>query len=181
MNTPEHDIRFDRATHVRELQRMLRTLAFDDVRIPLISEDGLFGQETANAVAAAQACLKLPESGRVDYPTWVSLVGATHAVQEKNREPSPIPVLQAGDPAVQEGDDCDAALGAQMMCRSLARRFANLTAPALTGVMDASTLRGLAEMQKICDLPVTGQIDPSTWNALTQAYALFGRNAATPH
>ena len=28
---------------------------------------------------------------------------------------------------------------------------------------------------------VAGPINPSTWNALTQAYALFGRNAATPH
>ena len=50
MTMPQNDIRFDRAMSVRELQRMLRVLAFDNLDVPLISVDGIFGQETADAV-----------------------------------------------------------------------------------------------------------------------------------
>ncbi|MBR3290149.1 MAG: peptidoglycan-binding protein, partial [Clostridia bacterium] len=71
-----NDIRFDRALYVREVQQMLRTLAFDDARVPLISADGIFGKETADAVAAAQQCLHMTADGRVDYPTWIALVRA---------------------------------------------------------------------------------------------------------
>jgi len=176
-----HDIRFDRADAVRELQRMLRTLAFDDPRIPLVSADGVFGQATADAVAAAQRCLHLTADGRVDYPTWVALTDACRAVRQAHQPPLAMPVYDADDPADGDETPCDTALCAQMMCRSLARHFANIPAPALTGLWDDATKRDLETIQQIGDLPITGEMDAATWNTLTRAYTLFCRDKTAPH
>ena len=181
MTMPQNDIRFDRAMSVRELQRMLRVLAFDNLDVPLISVDGIFGQETADAVAAAQAMLRLPSDGRVNFSTWVALVNATHEVRQMNQPPLPMPVYDSDDPADGTDAPCDAAFGAQMMCRSLSRHFANIPEPQLTGLWDDATARDLETIQQICDLPVTGRMDTPTWNALTKAYTLFCRDPKKPH
>ena len=181
MTTPQNDLRFDRATPVRELQRMLRVLAFDHLEVPLISVDGIFGKETADAVAAAQAMLRLPSDGRVNFTTWVALVNATHEVRRMNQPPLAMPVYDSDDPGDGTDTPCDAAFGAQMMCRSLSRHFANIPAPELTGLWDEATARDLETIQQICDLPVTGRMDTQTWNALTEAYTMFCRDTTRAH
>ena len=181
MNRPQNDLRFDQAASIRELQQMLRVLAFDNLDVPLISVDGVFGKETADAVAAAQALLRLPADGRVDYPTWVAIANASHEVRRLNQPPLAMPVYDSDDPGDGTDTPCDAAIGAQMMCRSLSRHFANIPCPELTGLWDAATVRDLEEIQHICDLPVTGQMDTPTWNALTEAYTMFCRDTTKPH
>ena len=181
MSYPQNDIRTDRAISVRELQRMLRVLAFDNLDVPLISVDGVFGKETADAVAAAQSMLRLPSDGRVNFTTWVALVNAVHEVRKLNQPPLAMPVYDADDPGDGTDTPCDAAFGAQMMCRSLSRHFANIPSPALTGLWDEATKQDLETIQQICDLPVTGRMDTPTWNALTEAYTLFCRNPKKTH
>ncbi len=55
---------------VRFLQNMLATLSAYIPGIPNVTVDGIYGQNTRNAVLAAQRRFQLPETGVVDRQTW---------------------------------------------------------------------------------------------------------------
>lgn len=55
---------------VRRLQTYLRTIAENDYRVPLITVDGVYGTQTANAVDAVQDLSGLPRTGNVGALTW---------------------------------------------------------------------------------------------------------------
>ena len=55
---------------VRHLQYMLAVLAAYIPQIPTVTVDGIFGQQTLEAVLAAQRYFGLPETGIVNAATW---------------------------------------------------------------------------------------------------------------
>lgn len=60
----------NRGIRVEQLQYMLRVLSAYIPEFSTIRVDGIFGNETRNAVFAAQKWLGLPQTGVVDYTTW---------------------------------------------------------------------------------------------------------------
>ncbi|MFR7991797.1 MAG: peptidoglycan-binding protein [Lachnospiraceae bacterium] len=70
---------------VSQMQEELNTIAQVYTAIPTIGVDGIYGQNTANAVRAFQKIFKLPETGVVDYPTWYKIseifVGVTRIAE----------------------------------------------------------------------------------------------------
>ena len=59
-----------RGDQVRHLQYMLSVLTEFIPQIPELTQDGIFGPNTRNAVIAAQNWLGLPQTGVVDETTW---------------------------------------------------------------------------------------------------------------
>ena len=55
---------------VRQLQYMLSVLSKYIPEVPPLQVDGIYGQQTAAAVSAAQRWLGLPQTGQVDRRTW---------------------------------------------------------------------------------------------------------------
>lgn len=55
------------------IQEQLNRIARNYPAIPTISVDGIFGNNTSNAVKTFQGIFGLPESGIVDYPTWYKI------------------------------------------------------------------------------------------------------------
>ena len=62
-----------RGDQVRHLQYMLSVLSEFIPQIPELTQDGIFGPNTRNAVIAAQNWLGLPQTGVVDETTWDEL------------------------------------------------------------------------------------------------------------
>lgn len=58
---------------VREIQNQLNTISNNYPLIPKISVDGVFGQQTANAVKVFQQIFDLPASGIIDFATWYKI------------------------------------------------------------------------------------------------------------
>lgn len=58
---------------VLQLQQQLNRIARNYPALPNISEDGIFGSGTANAVRTFQQIFGLPATGIVDYPTWYEI------------------------------------------------------------------------------------------------------------
>lgn len=58
---------------VLQLQQQLNRIARNYPALPNISEDGIFGSGTANAVRTFQQIFGLPSTGIVDYPTWYEI------------------------------------------------------------------------------------------------------------
>ncbi|MDP4120589.1 MAG: peptidoglycan-binding protein [Bacillota bacterium] len=66
---------------VRTIQTQLNAIAKNYPLIPKVKVDGVFGQDTLNAVKAFQNTFNLPATGIVDYPTWYKISDVFVAVQ----------------------------------------------------------------------------------------------------
>ncbi len=55
---------------VAQLQRQLNAISKSYPLIPKISEDGVYGSQTANAIKIFQQIFNLPETGITDFTTW---------------------------------------------------------------------------------------------------------------
>lgn len=55
---------------VLTIQEQLNTIAESYPAIPQVSEDGIYGDATANAVRKFQEIFRIPQTGVVDYRTW---------------------------------------------------------------------------------------------------------------
>lgn len=58
---------------VLQIQQQINRIAQNYPAIPRITADGIYGQNTANAVRTFQRVFNLPQSGIVDYPTWYKI------------------------------------------------------------------------------------------------------------
>lgn len=70
---------------VRQLQMQLNRIAQNYPAIPTLTVDGIYGQQTANAVRTFQRIFGLPQTGITDYPTWFEVsdiyVGVTRIAE----------------------------------------------------------------------------------------------------
>ena len=55
------------------IQEQINRIARNYPAIPTVTVDGIFGNNTANAVRIFQEIFNLPQSGIVDYPTWYKI------------------------------------------------------------------------------------------------------------
>lgn len=62
-----------RSDAVRQIQRQLNVVSTGYPLIPKVSQDGVYGEKTADAVKVFQKVFDLPETGVVDYPTWYKI------------------------------------------------------------------------------------------------------------
>ncbi|MDE6389300.1 MAG: peptidoglycan-binding protein [Lachnospiraceae bacterium] len=58
---------------VLQIQQQLNRISQNYPAIPRITADGIYGNNTANAVRTFQRIFNLPQSGIVDYPTWYKI------------------------------------------------------------------------------------------------------------
>lgn len=58
---------------VRQLQQQLNRIAQNYPAIPVLNADGIYGQQTADAVRIFQGIFNLPQTGITDYPTWYEI------------------------------------------------------------------------------------------------------------
>lgn len=58
---------------VRQIQQQLNRIAQNYPALPTVSVDGIYGQNTANAVRTFQQIFNIPPTGIVDYPTWYEI------------------------------------------------------------------------------------------------------------
>lgn len=58
---------------VRQLQEQLDTIAEVYSAIPRITPDGIYGEQTKNAVSEFQSIFGLPQTGITDFRTWYKI------------------------------------------------------------------------------------------------------------
>lgn len=62
-----------RGEKVRQLQNQLNVISKGYPLIPKVSEDGVYGERTADAVSVFQRIFNVPENGIVDFTTWYKI------------------------------------------------------------------------------------------------------------
>ncbi|MGM9647905.1 MAG: peptidoglycan-binding protein [Eubacteriales bacterium] len=159
----------DQRLSIIEIQRNLRELANAGWDLPSITADGIYGEQTREAVRRFQKIAGLPITGRVDLITWEALHATSATARWERALAAPIYPWNrplAGDTTLP-GERTDLVYIVQLILReSLPYDF---TLP-LTGVLDPATRDALLRFQRINKLPQSGVIDRVTWEALADAY-----------
>ena len=157
---------------IRNLQRYLRQLAFfDDALLPL-PQNGLWDPHTRDALIAFQRKNGLPPTGVADEQTWNLLYSQYLASIEEKSPPRPMPVF----PRIPErdsfrrGDVGFPVTAVQYMLDELALQYEGLDDIPQNGIYGPETERGVRNFQTRTLLPITGEVDKKTWDALVRAY-----------
>lgn len=165
----------DTNADVATLQRRLDRIAINYPQIPFILKaNGVYGDRTEASVRTFQRVFGLNQTGIVDRETWYRVLYVYNAVKklaELNSEgeriendsfPRP---LSAGD----RGTDV-LRIQYYLLIIADALNVTSIPQPVLTGVFDANTERTVRGFQQYYGLPVTGNIDEATWNAIVKYY-----------
>ncbi len=153
------------------LQRYLRQLAYFDENIPFVPIDGNRGSDTTDAIRAFQSSRGLPATGVADQETWEAIYEEYLISIEREAPPSgfsPFP-SEPSDYALREGDEGFAVSAVQHMLGEISVFF-SIAEIAVSGKYDAATRDAVSELQARYLLPVTGEVDKLTWNALVRLY-----------
>lgn len=157
------------------LQRYLRQLSRFDPAIPMVDEDGIFGDETRASLAAFQRKYGLPITGTADPDTWAMLFNEYLASVEEQTRPDPIYVFPRypADYSVGPGDEGILVTVIQLILRDIILLYgANPDLLPIDGQYGDLTEEAVRDFQRIHRLPVDGRVDRVTWNRLARAQSL---------
>ena len=157
---------------IRDLQTMLRVIS--KVRYencPLIP-DGIYGQETAHAVAAFQKSHGLPVTGVTDQATWEAIWEAYVPARIHQEPACPLHPIWNRNQIIRKGERHAHLFLVQGILAVLSRRFSSICLPSFTGLLDDETEQSLLSFQGLCGLPRTGTVDKITWKYLALTYPL---------
>lgn len=71
-----------RGNSVRTIQTQLNAISNTYTAIPKLRVDGIYGEQTAEAVREFQKIFNLPQTGVVDFSTWYEISGIYVAVEK---------------------------------------------------------------------------------------------------
>ena len=160
------------AQPIRSLQTMLRVIAEDDATLPTLVPDGLYGQETINAVNAFQRRAALPATGIADQNTWDAVVEAYEDALIRVDKAAPIEIIMDPGQVYRLGESSPYLYLAQSMLLYLSRSNPSILPPPHNGVLDSPTSQALAGFQVLAGLEPTGELDKKTWKYLSKQFTL---------
>ncbi len=161
--------------NVAEVQSYLRALLQEESDLPpAVIPDGIFGPETADAVSYYPRSGGLDPTGEVDYQTWDGII-RKYGVRASCSGPSKTIVGFRSDELdlTPPGNKSISAWFAQVMLRSISRKFEQFTDVIPNGINDGPTSDAFRYIQeKTKTLYHDGTLDRSTWNAIVNLYNL---------
>lgn len=155
---------------VRSLQTMLRILFQQDEAAPVIIPDGIFGPQTEAAVSYFQKKNKLPVTGVADFATWDKLVPLYEAALLEQGPSEPLILVLNPNQVIRAGEWNYHLFLIQAILAVLAEIHKDFPRVPVSGVLDPETAKSISCFQKVTGLPVTGEIDKSTWQQLARHY-----------
>ncbi len=155
-----YDIR-DKKEAVRQIQRFLISFAAAERSLPLLTVDGIYGEETREAVRHFQRAQGLTETGVTDLETW-QLLFAAYEQNEANSESDLVP--EAAFP-LRMGDSGSTVSILQTVLEELLST--GLAADGFFGRRTEDAVRALE--RQYGDAP-TGVVSKWLWRRLAIAY-----------
>ena len=163
---------------VRSLQTMLRVLALDDKKYLNLIPDGIYGQDTVNAVTAFQRQNNIPITGIADQTTWEAIAEQYDAAIVRVGKAEKIEILLDPNVNLVPGDSDPHVYLLQAMLAQLADDYIQIPRPTHTGTLDETTTRSLKAFQQYASLPQDGKADRITWKNLSKQYSLSAHKNA---
>ena len=164
----DNDITVDSRPYIIELQGYLRAIQRTRQGSTSVPQDGYYGPATTAGVREFQQEEGLPPTGRVDAATWDALYRAYTAITAAAQPPATI--AGKGNTPLKEGDRGDPVLFLNAMIGRLARVYNNVLHTPPDNRYTAATAYAVRGIQEWAGLPVTGETDTATWNAIATLY-----------
>lgn len=154
------------------IQYYLRIISTFNPKIPEVPFDGVYGEETENAVYAFQGEYGLTQTGVVNERTWNTMFYAYYGLINSATDeqigdgalPFPGTFLKLG----AEGED---VLVLQKYLNAAASIYEQIPEIPETSVFDTNTRDAVFSAQSLFDLPINGIVGPVLWDTLGQIYA----------
>lgn len=161
----------DSGIAVGNLQYYLSYLSRFYPSIPAVDVDGIFGENTRQAVIAAQRTFDIPADGVVGRQTWNTVyrayIGVISELPPTFTEglivPFPGTILRIGS-------DNDAVRLLQEYLNRIAADIPSLPSVTPTGYFGNQTQQAVLAFQRLAGLPENGYVEFSTWEAITSLY-----------
>ncbi len=162
----------DTGIEVAVVQYYLRVIAEFNPKIPEVTPNGVFDEQTRNAVLAFQREYSLPETGEADEETWNKLssvyIGLIANAESSSgsiaAEVFPGTLLNLGS----EGEDVETL---QTYLNTVAEVYTEIPTVSVSGNFDEATDNAVRIFQRIFGIPQSGVVGPITWEILAEKYA----------
>lgn len=163
----------DDRNNIFQLQKFLQKISETDKDIPFLNTDGIYGDETKDAVIKYQEKYNLPQTGFADYETWESIYELYRDLTELTEEALPLHIYPVEAITIKQGDNGDAVIIIQLILNSFANRYNNLNKVRVTGQYTNETLDAVKNFQTLSLLNPTGEVNRPTWNEMVKLYRAF--------
>ena len=164
------------AQPVRSLQTMLRVISQEDGRQPSLIPDGIYGNQTLQAVTAFQRNNGLPATGIADQTTWEAIVAAYEPAAVRLGPAQPLEIILEPGQVLRRGDKTPNVYVLQAVLQVLSDAYDSITPPTHSGILDDATFISIQSFQELTGLPQTGEADKITWKQLALHYPLASNN-----
>ena len=160
-----------RGPSVRILQYYLQFLSFFNLKLPYVSMDGIFGQETYDAVVTFQSLYGLDVDGIVGKNTWDMIqdayVGVLNSLPDEYRSYSSL--LYPGY-IITTGASGKVVEQLQTFLKTIADNNPAVPQVTVDGYYGNQTKNAVLAIQKLQGLEQNGQVGVLTWNAIVNLY-----------
>ena len=163
---------YNEAQAIRNLQTYLRRLSYTDPSIPPPPIDGVFDEETRNALKAFQGSEGLPATGRADRITWDRLYAKYLQEAAKVAPPKALNVFpRLPDGYILKAGDRYYLVGiVQLLLNELSADYGFSIPLSITEEIDEETAERIREFQRRNLLADTGEVDLTTWDRLADQF-----------
>ena len=154
-----------RGNDVLQLQFLINYIAQFYPNVPSVSQDSVFGSNTANAVRNFQRQFGLTADGVVGPATWNKLYQVYQTLQSGES-----PSNNSAWPGVylRQGSTGSNVSALQRLLNNARNTYTQLPLLRVDGVFGANTNNSVRLFQRAVGLTVDGIVGPATWNALAR-------------
>lgn len=160
-----------RGPSVRTLQYYLSVIAYFNPNLNTVAIDGVFGEDTENAVKAFQSYYSLAPTGVVERTTWEKIDEVYRdtvrdipsSVYGENAKLYPGYFLSIG----MRGTDVE---NLQKYLSLIGRNYRDIDEIPVTGYFGEQTENAVRQFQALFDIRQTGTVGPLTWNSIAEQY-----------
>ena len=161
----------DEGNEVANLQLYLDYLSAYYSTVPSVAVDGIFGQDTQNAVSAAQRNFGLPITGVVDAATWEAIyrayLGIIGTISPTFTEGETLPY--SGVP-LRIGSEREEVRALQEYLNFISGFYPDIPSVSVTGYFGPQTQRAVRAFQRRFGIAESGIVGLLTWDAITGLY-----------
>ena len=157
---------------IRSLQAMLSVIGAAHGETPSVAEDGIYGEQTAQAVREFQRRYDLPVTGEADNETWNRIVDVFTRVSFRVLPAAPLSIVWEPHHVVHAGERDGNLFLIQAMLLALGTVYDGIPALTVSGIHDAASVRAARWMQRVCGLEADGALTQLDWLCLSSLYRL---------
>ena len=172
--------RLNETEAIRNVQRYLRQLSYHDPAIRKVPVDGIFGDDTREALTAFQNGVGLPATGVADRETFDLLFRPSLRSVATYSPPMEFDIFpnEPNNYSVGPGDSQFLVRVIQYLLEEIKVIYDDIGPVPETGVFDTATERAVRQFQLRNELEVTGRVNRYTWDKLNTEHGKYNSPTA---